>query len=193
MGPFDWLIPFWGQHQKLDSEWIDWMIIDLNSKIKYIVFPWRWYSTAFIASIPPHWDKNWGQSGREICHRLLKRFILDLVFLSVLLNKWVCNMGALRYTCYFNHFFYVLLLWVQMLLLVMKFYMNSTIFLDGYFMNKIFIFYLTDFVLLFWRRLWKTAKRKGRWKYGQLKSSVFVVKDSLVEVDKYRYVELWFL
>lgn len=105
MGPFDWLIPFWGQHQKLDSEWIDWMIIDLNSKIKYIVFPWRWYSTAFIASIPPHWDKNLGQSGREICHRLLKRFILDLVFLSVLLNKWVCNMGALRYTCYFNHFF----------------------------------------------------------------------------------------
>lgn len=105
MGPFDWLIPFWGQHQKLDSEWIDWMIIDLNSKIKYIVFPWRWYSTAFIASIPPHWDKNWGQRGREICHRLLKRFILDLVFLSVLLNKWVCYMGALRYTCYFNHFF----------------------------------------------------------------------------------------
>lgn len=159
-------------------QWMNWLDdYRLEFKMKYIVFPWRWYSTAFIASIPPHWDKNSGQSGREICHRLLKRFILDLVFLSVLLNKWVCNMGALRYTCYFNHFFYVLLLWVLMLLLVMKFYMNSTIFLDGYFMNKIFIFYLTDFVFLFWRRLWKTAKRKGRWKYGQLKSSVFVVKD----------------
>ena len=34
-----WLVDsFWGQHQKLDSEWIDWMIIDLNSKWNILSF-----------------------------------------------------------------------------------------------------------------------------------------------------------
>ena len=36
----------------------------------------------------------------------------------------------------------------------------------------------------------KDRKKKKKVKIRQLKSSVFVVKDSMVEVDKYRYVEL---
>ena len=40
----------------------------------------------------------------------------------------------------------------------------------------------------------KDRKKKKKVKIRQLKSSVFVVKDSMVvEVDKYRYVELGFL